>query len=190
MLDRETSDESQAQLLRRIAAQDRQAVAELYAQAAGVLFSTAVRILGDTHDAEEILQDVFVQVWNRAGEFDPALGTPLHWTLSITRNRCIDRLRSRQRRTRLVERMTEQADIAGATFSRPPENLLGAGELAAVHSAVKNLPEEQRRAIELAFFGGLSHGEIAESLNQPLGTVKARIRRGMMKLQESLKPYA
>ena len=189
MVDREVSDTLQTELLRRISEQDHKAVAEFYDQVAGVLFSTAMRILRDTHDAEEILQDVFVQVWNKAGDFDPALGTALHWTLAITRHRCIDRLRSRQRRSRLVGEMTEQAEIVSAPSIRPPDHLSGAAELSAVHEAVRSLPEEQRAAIEMAFFGGLSHGEIAESLHEPLGTVKARIRRGMMKLREQLQRY-
>ena len=189
MFDREASDALQMDLLRRISEQDHQAVAEFYDQVAGVLFFTAVRILRDTHDAEEIIQEVFVQVWNKAGDFDPALGTALHWTLAITRHRCIDRLRSRQRRSRLVEQMTEQANTASPASIRPPDHLLGAAEATAVHEAVKSLPDEQRTAIEMAFFGGMSHGEIAESLGEPLGTVKARIRRGMMKLREHLKRY-
>lgn len=189
MVDREASDALQTELLRRISEQDHKAVAEFYDQVAGVLFSTAMRILRDTHDAEEVLQDVFVQVWNKAGDFDPALGTPLHWTLSITRHRCIDRLRSRQRRSRLTEQMTEEADIGSVPSNRAPEHLLSTVELTAVREAVQSLPEDQRAAIEMAFFGGLSHAEIAESLNEPLGTVKARIRRGMMKLREQLQRY-
>lgn len=186
MADREaSSDEIQIQLLRRISEQDQRAVAEFYDQLAGVLFSTAVRILRDTHDAEEILQEVFLQVWTKAGDFNPALGTPLHWTMSITRHRCIDRLRSRERRNRLAEEMTGQT----ANGAEPSEGLLSNAELSAVHEAVNKLPEDQRVAIELAFFSGLSHAEVAEKLGQPLGTVKARIRRGMMKLREHLKRY-
>ena len=189
MLDRSAADEFQAQLLRRIAGQDREAVADFYDQTAGILFSAAVRILGDNHDAEEVMQDVFVQIWQKAPMFDAALGTPLHWALGITRNRCIDRLRSRQRRSRLVEKMTEEADIAHAAAARAGQENLSGEELDAVRSAVKSLPDDQRRAIEMAFFGGLSHVEIAGAMNEPLGTVKARIRRGMMKLRNDLQPY-
>ena len=164
-------------------------MAEFYDEVAGVLFSTAVRILRDNHDAEEIIQEVFLQIWNKAGDFDPALGTPLHWAMAITRHRCIDRLRSRARRSRLAEEMIEQADNAASTPDRSSEGLLSNTELAAVQEAVKKLPEDQRIPIEMAFFSGLSHGEIAESLRQPLGTVKARIRRGMFKLREHLKRY-
>src|SRR6266702_101514 len=92
-----------------LAAQDRQALAEFYDQTAAVLFATAVRILGDAHEAEEVVQDVFVQIWNKAATFDVALGAPFHWTLSITRNRCIDRLRTRRRRSSLLADLVEAA---------------------------------------------------------------------------------
>jgi RNA polymerase sigma-70 factor, ECF subfamily len=189
MVEHEISDGLQKDLLRRISQQDHSAVAEFYDQVAGMLFSTAVRILRDTHDAEEIIQDVFIQIWNKAGAFDPSMGTPLHWSLAITRHRCIDRLRSRKRRSRLADEMTQQSDMTSAVSSRPPVQLLSTAETSAVQQAVKGLPNEQRIAIEMAFFNGLSHAEIAESLNEPLGTVKARIRRGMLKLREQLKNY-
>src|SRR4051812_46882536 len=111
MLDREMAGESQTRLLRRIAAQDREALAELYDQLAPVLFSTAVRILSDIHEAEEAIQDVFVQIWNKAPTFDPETGAAFHWALSITRNRCIDRLRARQRRYRLFDELEAISDL-------------------------------------------------------------------------------
>lgn len=189
MLDRQTAEESQAEMLRRIAAQDQQALAEFYDQTAGVLFSTAVRILGDAHEAEEVIQDVFVQIWNKAATFDVGLGAPLHWTLSITRNRCIDRLRARQRRSWLLEDLVEEAAIDPIPSMPPAQKGLSAEEVAAVRSAVKGLPHEQRQPIAMAFFGGMTHREIAKELNEPLGTTKARIRRGMLKLRESLQAY-
>ncbi len=164
-------------------------MAEFYDQVSGVLFSTAIRMLRDTHDAEEILQDVFVQIWDKAGDFDPTMGTPLHWSLAITRHRCIDRIRSRKRRTRLSEELTQHSDMQSASSSHPQMQPLGTAEVGAVQAAVKGLPAEQRIAIEMAFFMGLSHGEIAETLGEPLGTVKARIRRGMLKLREQLTNY-
>ena len=181
--------ESQAHLLGRIAAQDRQALAELYDQISSILFATSLRILGDTHEAQEVIQDVFMQIWNKAGVFNAELGSPIHWALGITRNRSIDRLRSRQRRGRLIEEL-KSAAVNDPTLEAVPEhNLLGAEEIAGVRSAVKALPLEQRQAIELAFFRGLTHAEIAENLKEPLGTVKARIRRGMLKLRDELKSY-
>jgi len=187
MLETQTAEQSQAQLLRRIAAQEREALAEFYDQVAGVLFSTACRILGDAHEAEEVIQDVFVQIWDKAGTFDPNVGLALSWALGIARNRAIDRLRARQRKARLMTELAELATVE--TGPTEPHGDLAAEEVAAVRRAVGGLPVEQRQAIEMAFFGGLTHIEIAEHLNEPLGTVKARIRRGMLKLRESLQAY-
>ena len=177
----------ETELLRRIATRDREALAELYDQVAGPLFSLALRILGDQPEAEEVVQDVFVQIWDKATTFDPAMGSPLHWALSIARNRSIDRLRSRQRRSRLATELQEFVDVAADEPNVRAS--LAEDELAAVRSAVKSLPVDQRRAIEMAFFGGFTHPEIADALKEPLGTVKARIRRGMLKLRESLQAY-
>ncbi|MSU58922.1 MAG: sigma-70 family RNA polymerase sigma factor [Pedosphaera sp.] len=189
MLDRKAADETQNELLRRIAAQDREALAGLYDQLAGVLFAVAMRILGDQSEAEEVMQDVFVQVWERANTFDPALGTPTSWVLRIARNRAIDRLRARQRRNRALDEF--ETARAAEPFAPPPvHGELNRDELAGVHAALAGLPADQRQVIELAFFRGLSHGEIAEALRQPLGTVKARIRRGMLKLKDTLQAYA
>ena len=184
----ETPDETQLRLLRAIAAQDRAALADLYDLAGGVLFATALKMLGDTHEAEEVVQDVFVQIWTKAATFDASLGAPFHWALGITRNRCIDRSRARQRRSRLLDDVGEETKAAVAADSGAAVGLNGE-ELGNVRSAVRSLPADQRQAIELAFFGGLTHQEIAEQLREPLGTVKARIRRGMLKLRDTLQPY-
>lgn len=186
MLDPNTGEESQVLLLRRIAAHDRQALAEFYDQIAGPLFSTATRILGDAHEAEEVVQDVFLQIWEKAATFDAVLGSPFHWAMRITRNRSIDRLRSRQRRTKLAAQFQENFEI---TKDGPAAVELGEEAVVQIRSTVGNLPADQRRVIEMAFFGGLTHVEIAETLGEPLGTVKARIRRGMLKLRESLQGY-
>ena len=147
-----------------------------------------MRILGDAHEAEEVIQDVFVQIWDKAATFDPAIAAPFSWALSITRNRSIDRLRARQRRSRLINELQEAA-ADSAPQEAPGQTALAEDELAAVRAAVGSLPPEQRQAIEMAFFRGLTHLEIAEKLHEPLGTIKARIRRGMLKLRDSLQPY-
>ncbi len=189
MLELQTAEESHAHLLRRVAARDAQALAELYDHFSGPLFSTALHILGDSREAEEVIQDVFVQIWSRAGTFDSELGAPFHWTVSITRNRCIDYLRARKRRTRLFDEATTETEILSRPASSSAHDALSEEELAKVRATVRELPPDQQRAIELAFFGGLTHEEIAEALHEPLGTIKARIRRGMLKLKESLKAY-
>lgn len=190
MLERETAEEAQGQLLRRIAEGDRDALGAFYDQTAGVLFSLAIRILRDPHEAEEAIQDVFVQIWEKAALFDLALGTPFHWALGITRHRCIDRLRARQRRASLLENLAETATFASAFSEAETQTFLSSEELAAVRAALEELSPDQKQAIEMAFFGGLSHLEIAAALNEPLGTIKARIRRGMLKLRETLQVYA
>ena len=181
---------AQADLLRLIAAKDRRALSDLYDQVASPLFATSVRILGDVHEAEEVIQDVFVEIWNKAAVFDDALGTAFHWVMSITRNRSIDRLRSRQRRARVLDRMQEFAPAESGQDAAPTALSLGSDERAGIRTAVNSLPPDQRLALELAFFKGQSHAEIAQSTGEPLGTVKARIRRGMMKLRSTLQEYA
>ncbi len=179
-------DGNQAELLRRIAAGDRPALADLYDQMAPVLFSFALHTLANPQDAEEVIQDVFVQVWTKANAFNPRLGLPFHWIMGITRNRCIDRLRSRNRRARIMVETIEGVEMEAEVTTTTPPSALVQEDLLVIRSAVAELPGDQREAIELAFFTGMSHHEIAESLEEPLGTVKARIRRGMMKLRGTL----
>ena len=191
MPDEDPIETRQAHLLRRIAAQDSAALAEFYDQTAASLFSFALRMLNDSHEAEEVIQDVFVQIWNRAPSFDPAIGLAFQWAIGIVRNRCIDRLRSRKRRSRII------VDTGGIDPDATPQvehqtpvaPSLVQDELDAVRAALGVLPGDQKQAIEMAFFGGLSHHEIAAALNEPLGTVKARIRRGMLKLRDELEVY-
>lgn len=190
MLERQATAESQAHLLRRIAQRDLPALEEFYDQTSTPLFSVALRILGEASEAEEVIQDVFVQIWEKAPTFDAALGSAFHWALSITRHRAIDRLRSRQRRTRLVEDL--QQDAAVATAQAPAVNgpTFGSDDAASVRSALNSLPAEQRQAIEMAFFAGKTHQDIARELGEPVGTIKARIRRGMLKMRDTLSEYA
>lgn len=175
-------------LLVRVGKRDRRSFEELYDRFSGVLFSTAYRVLNNQEASEDVLQDVFIAIWDKAPLYDPARGKPLTWAVTLTRNKAIDRLRSLQRRGRLqdeVEReakIFEQHDDRGAT---DPVEVLEKSQL--VREAVMQLSGEQRQAIELAFFSGLTQSEIAEKLHEPLGTVKARIRRGMMKLKEIIR---
>lgn len=187
---REANELVQARLLRLIAQKDKRALGEFYEQMSSPLFSVSFRILGDRHEAEEVIQDVFVEIWNKAAAFDELLGTAFHWTMSIVRNRSIDRLRLRMRRSRIIDRLQEfaPADSTEASIQALPG--LGVDEMDRVHAAVNALPDEQRRALEMAFFKGQTHAEIAESIGEPLGTVKARIRRGLLKLRSVLQEYA
>src|SRR5882724_6794935 len=118
-----TAEESQAQLLRRIAAQDRLALEEFYDQTAGSLFSVAFRILGNTQDAEEVIQDIFVQIWTKASTFNPEIGQAFYWVLSMLRNRCIDRLRARQRRSKVLVDSVEAPEFETIADAAPVEKV-------------------------------------------------------------------
>lgn len=172
--------------MRRITGRDQAALAELYDRTAGLLYSNAIHMLSDPREAEEVVQDVFIQVWNKAAMFDRELGNPLSWILGIARNRCIDRLRSRQRRSRVFDDGVDQTEVeSGSEAPVRPEALISE-DAEVVRGALKELPADQREAITLAFFGGMTQQEISNQLKVPLGTVKARVRRGMLKLHERL----
>jgi len=131
-----------------------------------------------------------VQIWEKATTFDPMLGSAFHWALSITRHRSIDRLRARARQSRLITAYQEISEVDPPAMGGPEQSAGDAEEYAAVRAALVSLPSEQKQAIEMAFFGGRTHLEIAEALQAPLGTIKARIRRGMLKLREKLQTSA
>ena len=183
------SDAPETELLARVAGGDTEAFSQLYDRLAGVLFSIAVRILRDTHAAEDVVQEAFVQIWAKAGSYDSRLGKPATWAITLLRNKAIDRLRASQRGHRLMEAaMAEQ--LADETFhdaSYVP--LLGKETARVVRVAMAKLAPEQKQAIEMAFFSGLTQTEIAVALQAPLGTVKARIRRGMLELREALESH-
>jgi RNA polymerase sigma-70 factor (ECF subfamily) len=178
-----TASGAQEELLHRIANGDREALGIFYDQVAALLFSVAARILGDSLEAEEVIQDVFVQIWQKSATFDPALGKALPWALGITRNRAVDRIRGRQRHARLLAEF--QALPNPATEIQTAQDL-PTDERKLIVQALASLPADQKESIELAFFAGLTHVEISERLEEPVGTIKARIRRGMLKLRESL----
>lgn len=174
------------EMLRRIGAKDRVALAEFYDKYSTLLFSIASKILNNSAEAEDVLQEAFVQIWEKAGDFDPNLGKPLAWAITLVRNRAIDRIRASRRRDLLAKEAGAEYAIAIEFSETANETVHGHEKSKLIHSAIVELPAEQRRAIELAFFSGLTQNEISEKLNEPLGTVKARIRRGLLKLREQL----
>jgi RNA polymerase sigma-70 factor, ECF subfamily len=176
------------QLLRRIADGDSGALGEFYDQHAQCLFALACRILNDAKEAEDVLQEVFLQLWEKAAAFDADQGRPLAWALTLARHKSIDRLRATQRRrARLVaETETETVQDYPSPMPSAPDAVRASEQGELVRAALASLPAHQRRAIELAFFDGLTQTEVAAALNEPLGTVKARIRRGMLKLRSDL----
>jgi len=174
----------------RVEARDADALAALYDRHGGRLLGLAQRILGGGGEAEEVVQEVFLFAWRAAAAFDPARGNVLTWLMIAARSRAIDRLRSRRPASRpeirsldeLVDAPAAPDDVEAASASRQWEGICRA--------AVSELPEDQRRALELAYFEGLTHQEIAERTKSPLGTVKTRVRLGLMKLRERMRPYS
>ena len=175
-----------ARLLRRMAARDRAAFAELYDRFAAPLHATALRIVNDRAEAQDLVHDVFLTLWDKAADFDDARGSAFAWAVTLVRNRAIDRVRSRRRRGELLG-ASVPADLGYEESTATAHETAALGDQArAVRAAVAALPAEQQRALELAFFSGLTQQEIAEKLSEPLGTVKARIRRGLLKLRDAL----
>ena len=174
------------EVFRRIVSRDRSAFAEFYDRHATRLYSIAHRILNDAEEAQDVLQDAFVQIWEKAGNFDPKLGNPSVWAVALVRNKAIDRVRATQRRTRLADAAGAETALTTAVADSANESIHGHEKAALIRSAVVELPAEQRHAIELAFFSGLTQTEISEKLSQPLGTIKARIRRGLLRLRDQL----
>jgi RNA polymerase sigma-70 factor (ECF subfamily) len=171
--------------LARMARGEGDAVAELYDRHARPIYSLALRILGDSTEAEDIVQEVFSQAWRQASRYSTSRGAVAAWLLTLARSRAIDRLRARRARPVGVsdDRVTDQLVDAG-----PPvdSQVLSSEQVTRVRAALDELPLLQRAAIELAYFEGLTHAEIADRLEQPLGTVKTRIRLAMLKLRDVL----
>ena len=179
----ERAQDNDVELLRAIAAKDEAALALLYDRYRVILFGLLMRILNNREEAEDVLQEVFLQVWRKAADFDENRGRPFTWLVTLGRSRGIDRLRTLAARDRVAEAGAREAseeisDAAADAFKSEQRGL--------VTNALAQLPDEQKRPIILAYFDGLSQSEIATRLGTPLGTVKTRMRTGLMKLRELL----
>jgi RNA polymerase sigma-70 factor (ECF subfamily) len=178
-------------LLPAVAQGNVSAFEELYDRHASTVYALLLRILANTDDAQEVLQETFVKAWTSAKMFDAVRGSEVAWLISIARSRGIDRIRSRRTR---VER-EDEAGREMSIFASFVENRTGADDVIhteqrhAVRGALAELPEPQRIALELAYFEGLSQSEIATRLAQPLGTIKTRMQLGMKKMRERLAAY-
>ncbi|MFN0130364.1 MAG: sigma-70 family RNA polymerase sigma factor [Verrucomicrobiales bacterium] len=173
---------SDADLLRLVAERDSAAMGALYDRHSRMLYATILRIAGEPAEAQDILHDAFVQIGRKAGGYDPAGGRPVGWLVTLARNLALDRVRVAKRRRELLETALEPDPrvVSGdAVVDQKDEAHYWA-------NAVANLPSPQREALELAFFAGYTQEEISERLQQPLGTIKARIRRGLLKLRDSI----
>lgn len=184
------SDEN---LVRRVAAGDSDAFAALFDRQSPGALGLLIKILGSRGEAEEVLQEVFLQVWRRAGAYDPERASVRGWVLLLARSRALDRIRSRRSRRRREQEAHEQAvQTHDHRVGAEAEGPVGTRRLEAeerkreVFGALRRLPADQRRALELAFFEGLSHSQIADRTDTPLGTVKSRVLLGMKKLRLSL----
>lgn len=182
-----------AELVGQMARGDEGALGRLYDRYGPVLYAVAFRVVGEQADAEEVVMEAFAQAWREAGRFDAERGSAAAWLTMMTRSRALDRVRARSRRARLTDA------AAGETPGSSPAMSMGAPEPSrgveqderarAVAAALAALSPPQRQAIELAYYQGLSQSEIAEHLREPLGTIKTRMRLGMQKLRDVLRPY-
>ena len=177
------AQENDVELLKAIAARDEAALAQLYDRYRTILFGLLMRILNNREEAEDVLQEVFLQVWRKAADFDESRGRPFTWLVTLARSRGIDRLRTLAARERVAEAgarevSDEVSDAATDAFKSEQRGL--------VSDALAKLPDEQKSPIMLAYFDGLTQSEIATRTGAPLGTVKTRMRTGMIRLRELL----
>ena len=176
-----------AALLALIAQGDQLALATLYDETCSLVYGLAVRVLQDQSAAEDVTIEVYSQAYRQASSYDPGRGTPSAWLLTLARSRAIDRLRAESQRRKLEVRL--EAVEAIPSLADDPEEQSSAAELRRlVQKALAALAPEQRQVIEIAYYSGLSHSEIAARVGQPLGTVKTRIRTGMILLRDHLRP--
>ena len=182
-----TRDQDWAALIGRVAEGDQSALTTLYDATSRLVFGLILRVVVDRSTAEEVLLDVYTQVWRQASTYDIKRGAPLAWLMTIARTRSIDRLRSGKHEHQNRESLDAIGEITSSNAS-PEADSVTAERRQLVRAALDTLSAEQREVIELAYYAGLSHSEIALKLGQPLGTVKTRTRLGMMKLRDMLRP--
>lgn len=181
-----TRDQDWVALIRSAAGGDQSALAGLYDATSRLVFGLVLRIVGDRPTAEEVLLDVYTQAWRQAANYDEERGAPLAWLMTIARSRAIDRLRS-GKHEQYKESLDAVREISD-TEPNPEQATVSSERRRLVCTALEALPAEQREVVELAYYSGLSHSEIALRLDQPLGTVKTRTRLAMIKLRDMLRP--
>jgi RNA polymerase sigma-70 factor, ECF subfamily len=179
--------ERDAQLMGKIAAGEEAALAELYRQFAPILLGLALKMTGDKKEAEEILQEGFIDIWRKAAAYNSSLGSAFAWTVTVVRNKAIDRLRCRRRGQQFVERVTVEFSHSTEIAELSVETPVWSERRGIVLAALAQISEEQREALELTLFSGLTHEEIARQLGKPVGTVKAWIRCGLIFLRNLVK---
>lgn len=185
--ERLNQDAADQELMRRVVAEEETAFAALYRRFAPGIFPMVYDILRDAKESEDVVQESFVQMWKKASSYDSSRSSLFTWAVMISRNRALDRLRSRQRRSRTLEAAAAESAAAPLEHGDQADELLDhAEERTRIRNALSRLPEAQRSAIDLAFFRGLTQSEISAKMGEPLGTIKARIRRGLVALRAFL----
>lgn len=176
-------------LLQRVARGDEPAFEELYERSSSILYGLALRMLHNPDEAAELLQDLYREVWRKAGSYDPRRGSPMAWLVTMARSRAIDRLRSAATQNRQETDSIEDSFLGDLPSWNPDPFEVHAEreQRELVAKALAELPAAQQQALELAFYEGLTHTQIAERLNQPVGTIKTRIKLGLGKLKAALR---
>jgi RNA polymerase sigma-70 factor (ECF subfamily) len=174
-------------LIARVADGDASAFSALYDRFSGPLYSLAIKILGNEAEAQDVLQEVFLSVWNKAETFRAERGSVFSWIVTLLRNRAIDRIRARQRRAEFLEANAPELEPTGSSSGSSADACEISERAREVRAAIAELSDEQSRVVRLAFFEGLTQTEIAEKLREPLGTIKARAHRGMARLRALLR---
>ena len=174
-------------LMQKVAQGDRSAFSALYDRFSTPLYSLAIKMLANEAEAQDLLQEVFLSVWNKAPTYRGERGTPFSWIVAQLRNRAIDRLRSRRRHGELLEANAPELVPSGSATTSSAQNYEFSERARQVRSAMEQLDENQRQVLRLAFFEGLTQVEISQKLEEPLGTIKARASRGMARLRTALR---
>ena len=186
VMQQKSNRELDQQLIGQVTEGDKTAFKEIYSRFSQVVYNLALRMLRDKEDAEEVVQEIFLQVWNKAHTYDPQRGAVSTWVLNIARSRSIDKLRTLGYRDKNIEideeKVNSKDDLSRTIEDREESRTV-------IRQALISLPDKQRIAIELVYFEGLTHLEAAEKLDEPVGTIKTRIRLGVMKLKEKIAPY-
>ena len=180
-------DQDLVALIRRVASGEQSALTVIYDATNRLVFGLILRVVLDRATAEEVVLDVYTQVWRQASTYDTNRGVPLAWIMTIARSRAIDRVRAGRQDQQRREPLDAIGEVSAAGVS-PEDASVYSERRRLVRTALETLSPEQREVIELAYYSGLSHSEIAVKLGQPLGTVKTRTRLGMMKLRDMLRP--
>jgi RNA polymerase sigma-70 factor (ECF subfamily) len=184
-------DLTDEQLMAMLQQRNPVALEYLYDRHAGIVKSLGMKVVHNEAEAEDLVQEIFMEIWNRAAGYDPAKGKPLGWIVTLARRRSIDRLRKCQSHCRAEDRLRDEVESQpDAWTTDPEEDFVMADIRETLRKILKSLPEAQQQAIELAFYQGMSQREIAAHTGIPLGTIKTRLELGLKKLTVALKDYA